>query len=484
MEGRPLSDSDPDAVVIGAGPNGLVAACLLAQAGLRTLVVERHPHRAGGALASEASTLPGYVHDVGAAFFPFAAASPAFSTLALHDVGLRFAHAEIQSCHPAPDGTVASIFRDDADTARSFGGRDGDRWLKVMGWHRRVEPRLLAALLGPLPNLGAALRLGPLNLLRFAAVGLSSGARLARRWFSGEPARRVLPGLALHVDLGPNDPFSAALGYMLGTMVATGGNAIPIGGAQAITDALVTRLRAHGGSLRLGAEVNGITVEQGRVRAVRLVSGEEIRVRRLVMANTDAAALFRRLLPRSTVPNRLYRSMERFPRGWGTFKMDWALDGPVPWRSDDARRSAVIHAGDSLADLVRFTAQVRQGALPDNPYLVIGQQSLVDPSRAPDGGHTLWAYSRVPTNPEGGWTAQKARFADRVEARIEGLAPGFRSRIRARNIVAPPSLEEMDPNLVGGDLGGGSNQWRNQLIFGHAFPYFRYRTPVGGLYLC
>ena len=484
MEGRPLSDADPDAVVIGAGPNGLVAACILAEAGLQTLVLEKHPHRAGGAVASEAATLPGYLHDVGAAFFPFAAASPAFAALALHEVGLRFAHAEVQSCHPAPDGSVASIFRDDEATARSFGGTDGDRWRRVMRWHRRVEPRLLAALLGPLPSIGAALRLGPIDLMRFAAVGLSSGAGLSRRWFSGAAARRVLPGLALHVDLGPNDPFSAALGYMLGTMAATGGNAVPLGGAKAVTDALVSRLRASGGVLRLDAEVTGLSVERRRVRGLRLRSGEQIRVRKLVMANTGAPALFNTLLPPDVVPSRLRKAMGRFRRGWGTFKVDWALDGPMPWRSEEARNAAVVHAGDSLEDLARFTGEVRGGALPTNPYLVIGQQSLVDPSRAPAGGHTLWAYSRVPAQLDGGWAQHREAFADRVEARLEELAPGFRTHIRARHIVTPPDLQAMDPNLVGGDLGGGSNQWRNQLILRPAFPYFRYRTPVKGLYLC
>jgi len=484
VEGRPLSIADPDAVVIGAGPNGLVAACLLAEAGLRTLVLERHPHRAGGAVASESSTLPGYIHDVGAAFFPFAAASPAFEALKLDEMGLRFVHADIQSCHPAPDGTVASIFRCDDETARSFGGKDGERWRRVMRWHRRVEPKLLATLLGPLPSIGAALRLGPVNLLRFAAIGLASGAGLAHRWFESPAARRVLPGLALHVDLGPQDPFSAPLGYMLGAMAATGGNAIPVGGAGAVTKALIGRLCAAGGALHLNADVTGLQVEKGRVRGLELADGTQIRVNKLVMANTEPVSLFNHLLPKEAVPSRLRRKMNRFRRGWGTFKMDWALDGPVPWQTADARRAAVIHAGDNVADLCRFTAEVRAGELPTNPYLVIGQQSLADPTRAPEGGHTLWAYSRVPPTLEGGWSAHQEAFADRVERRIEGLAPGFRSRIKARHIVAPPALQKMDANLVGGDLGGGSNQWRNQLVFRPAFPYFRYATPVAGLYLC
>jgi len=176
--------------------------------------------------------------------------------------------------------------------------------------------------------------------------------------------------------------------------------------------------------------------------------------------------------------------MRRYPRGWGTFKVDWALDGPVPWSCGPAGQSAVVHAGDSLDDLSRFAAQVRGGELPDHPYLVIGQQSLADPTRAPAGCHTLWAYSRVPPMVSGGWAAAAERFGDRIDARIEGLAPGFRSRVLQRRLVPPDRLEAMNANLVGGDHGGGSNAWHRQLLFRPLFPYFRYRMPLEGLYLC
>ena len=221
----------------------------------------------------------------------------------------------------------------------------------------------------------------------------------------------------------------------------------------------------------------------GRARAVRLTNGEEIAAR-VVLADTDVAALLLDLVEREHVPSRVVRFMEHYPRGWGTFKVDWALDGPVPWSVATARESAVVHAGDSLDDLARFTAQVRRGELPDNPYLVIGQQSLLDPTRAPPGCHTLWAYSRVPPVVGGGWGTQAERFGDRIDARIEALAPGFRARILARRVVSPDQLHAMDANLVGGDLGGGSNAWNRQLLFRPVFPYFRYRMPVKGLYLC
>jgi phytoene dehydrogenase-like protein len=470
-----------DAVVIGAGPNGLVAAAALARHGWRVLVLEAQP-RPGGAAWSAELTRPGYLHDVGAAFFPFATDSPAFRWLDLEGAGLTWANAPRESCHPAPDGSCATISRDAEESARSF-GEDGDAWRRLARWTADMGPRFAEALLAPLPGLRAAWRLGPLNLARLAYSGLPTTAEFSRRHFRTEAGRRVVPGLALHVDLGPDDFAGAGLGLALALLASSAGFRVPVGGAKAITEALLRRLTESGGELRLGQRVERLIVREKRIVAVRTAT-DEIAVRKAVLADVGPPALYGKLLADVPGLSAIRRRAGRFRYGWGTFKMDWALTGPVPWSAAEARESAVVHAGDSVADLRRFTRQVRRGELPDNPYLVIGQQSLCDPSRAPEGGHTLWAYSRVPPALPGGWEGQREAFADRVEGWIERLAPGFRGLIAGRHVAAPPDLEAMDENLVGGDLGGGSARIDQQLFLRPMFPWFRYRTPVSGLYLC
>jgi phytoene dehydrogenase-like protein len=477
--------SDPDFVVIGSGPNGLVAANALARRGFRVLLLEAHPRRPGGALGSEELTLPGFVHDIGAGFFPFAHSSPAFRELDLAGAGVRFENARFESCHPALDGSYACIARDLELMSRHFGTAwDGERIRELSHFHAEAETWLLSALLEPFPAIAPLLKLGPGRLLRLAGLLLRSGASLARSLFESEAARRVLPALGLHVDVGPEDALGAPLSYVLGLTATTGGYAVPVGGAQSVTNALVTMLEQQGGKLQLGARVARVEVRERRARGVVLDNGEAIEARLGVLACTSAPSLYLDLLGRADVPRWLRVRMRRFEYGWGTFKVDWALSGPVPWTVAAARESAVVHAAESLDDLARFTREVRSGALPERPYLVVGQHTLVDPSRAPAGKHTLYCYSRVPSRVAGGWQAAAERFADCVDARIEGLAPGFRDRILARSVLAPPALQGMNANLVGGDLGGGSNAWHRQLLFRPIFPYFRYRTPVRGLYLC
>ncbi len=479
-----MAERDPDVVVIGSGPNGLVAACVLARRGFRVLVVEANSRRPGGALGSEETTLPGFVHDVGAGFFPFAKSSPAFIDLDLESLGLSWANARFESCHPALDGSYAAISRDLELSARHFGSAsDGERWLRLCKLHARIEPHLFGLLLEPFPSLRPLLGLGLIDAARVAAMFASSSGRLARRLFRTAAAQRVLPSVAMHVLIGPEDWFGAGLAYMLGLTASTGGYAVPVGGAQRVTDSMVTLLERHGGRLRLGTRVKRVLVRHRRAVGVELSDGTEVAARQAVVANTAAPALLLDLVEQQHVPAAMLRKMRRFSYGPGTLKVDWALSEPVPWRVEAARESAVVHTGEDIADLARYTHQVRDGKLPEQFYLVIGQHTLVDPTRAPVGSHTLYCYSRVPSQIEGGWEAQRERVADSMQERIEALAPGFKQTILERHIVTPPALEASNSNLVGGDLGGGSNAWYHQLLFRPAFPYFRYRMPVRRLYL-
>lgn len=470
-----------DAIVVGSGPNGLTAAAELGRHGWSVLVIEAKD-RPGGALYSLETTRPGFIHDVGAAFFPFSKHSPAFRALNLEETGLEWRQGAFESSHPAPDGTCASISSDPQRTAESF-GIDGEAMNRLADWQKAMGARLVESLLAPLPALGEAWRLGPGNVFGLLRAGISSPVGFSCRTFRSAPAQRVIPGLALHVDLGPDDFSGAGLGLVLALLAAESGFRVPVGGAGAITRALLRRIEENGGRVLFNTHVDRIVVRDRRAVAVHTNAGEEIPARRAVLADVGAPALFLKMLPAKFVPGVLRRAMTRFEYGWGTFKMDWALSGPVPWTLAEPRQAAVIHAGDSLDDLRSFTQQVRRGELPTNPYLVIGQQSLLDPSRAPPGCHTLWAYSHVPSYVEGGWANARQGLVDRIEERIEGLAPGFRSRILARAVFSPADLESMNENLVGGDLGGGSARFGQQLFFRPAFPYFRYRTPVRRLYL-
>lgn len=469
-----------DALVIGSGPNGLVAAAHLARAGAKVLVLEASA-TVGGACQSRELTERGFVHDVGAGFFPFARVSPAFLPLNLAEVGLELCHAPIDSAHPSLDGSTASLSRLPDELRRGL-GLDGDKMVALARWFRREQPAILEALLGPFPPLRRAFGLSADTLLTLATVALSSGRGHAENTFATEPARRVIPALALHTDVGPDDPFGAIVGFMLAMLAVTEGFPVLRGGSSALPKALLARLFERGGEVRTRTRAASILVRGGRAVGVKTAFGEEIEAR-VVVADVGAPALYLEMLPQDLVSPWIQRRMTRYPYGFGTFKADFALDGQVPFLSPDARRAAVVHAAESLDDLSRFTAEVRAGRVPTDPYLVIGQQSLADPTRAPPGKHTLYVYSRVPSRVPGGWLAERERFGDAIEARIEGLAPGFRKLVRARRLHSPDDLETMNENLVGGDLGGGSAAITNQLFLRPLFPWFRHTTPVRNLFL-
>ncbi|NUP13651.1 MAG: NAD(P)/FAD-dependent oxidoreductase [Polyangiaceae bacterium] len=469
-------------VVVGSGPNGLVAACVLARAGLEVVVVEAKPHPGGAARTTE-KTLPGFLHDVGAGFFPFGTLSPAFKDLDLPGAGLELLWAPIDSAHPARDGSCGVIGRD-VDRCAEMLGKDGKAFTDWARWWAEVEPSLLPALLATPPAVREMAKVSPLVLAKFARLAAMSCRGLAEHFFETDAARRIIPALALHTDVAPSDPLGSPIGFMLAATSTTGGFSVPRGGAGSITRALLARLAELGGRIEYGARVRKIRMDGTRAVGVETVRGP-IDAKVAVVADTAAPTLYLELLPSRVVPGQVLEKMRTFKRGFGTFKMDWALDAPVPWTSESCREAGVVHTGEDIDDLDRFAKEIHDGKMPTDPYLVIGQQSLVDSSRAPKGKHTLWAYSRVPSELDGkAWTAEaKATYAARIEKRIEELAPGFGETILERDASSPQDLFAMNENLLGGDLGGGTAQITNQVILRPMFPYYRYRTPINGLYL-
>ena len=428
-------------------------------------------------------TEPGFHHDLGGAFFPFGPISPAFQSLDLAGAGLGFCHGPVDSAHPARDGSCAIIARDLDRTRREL-GEDGPAWARLADWRTRMGNNFVGLALDSLPLLDVMLRLGPVSLLRFAGVTLSSSGGFSRRTFRTAAARRVVPGLSLHADLGPEDFGGAVLGFVLGLLAGSSGFPAARGGAGEITRALVQRFREAGGELRLGTRAVRIEVRSEQVAAVRTQDGTEIETP-LILADVAAPTLCFDLVDPDVLPSGLMRSMRRFRQAWGTFKMDWALDGPVPWMASSARESNVVHLGEGGRRAGGLHAGGTSRPAPDEESVpghrpAIALRSLTGSGRQAD---SLGLFPRSPQLTQG-WAAEREGFADAVEAQIEAHAPGLRRHVRARHIATPVYLQAMDENLIGGDLGGGTARLDNLLFFRPAFPYFRYRMGVEGLYLC
>jgi phytoene dehydrogenase-like protein len=487
-----------DAIVIGTGPNGLVAANTLADAGWDVVALEAQT-APGGAVRTGQITIPGFHHDLFSAFYPLGAASPAFHRLHLEDHGLRWLRAPLALAHPTPDGNCAVIAPDRERTAASldeYANGDGAGWSELMARWDLVGDDLLRSLLTPFPPLRAgvrlAARLGAKGLLELARTGISPVRRLAEEHFAGEGGSLLLAGNALHADLSPETAGSGLFGWMMCALAQTVGFPVPEGGAGSLTAALVRRFERSGGQLRCGERVDQIVVRNGRSVGVRTAGGQEMRARYAVVADVDAPALYGTLLSDTPLPSALRADIRRFQWDAGTVKVDWALDAPIPWTAPDARLAGTVHLADSLDHLTRWSADLATHTLPARPFLLLGQQSMTDPTRQPPGAETAWVYTHVPreiTHDAGGqisgrWDADdEAAFADRMEHRVEEFAPGFRNLIRGRHVFTPPKLQEGDANLNGGAINGGTSQLHQQLIFRPVPGLGRAETFVGGLYL-
>jgi phytoene dehydrogenase-like protein len=471
-----------DAVVVGAGPNGLTAAVTLARAGRSVLVAEAAPQLGGAAQTAEL-TLPGFRHDVFSAVHPAGIASPVFRELDLERHGLRWIHPDLCMAHPLPDGRAAVLARDLPRTKASLDALapgDGARWGVLVAPYLRHYEAVRATMLAGFPPAAGPARMlpafRPAGMLEFARQLLTSADALARELFEGEGAAWLF-GSALHGDAPLDGAGSAIAALWLNLMGHADGWPSPEGGAGAITAALAACLHEHGGAIRCDARAEHLHVRRGRVTGVTLADGSTIATR-TVVATTTPHGLLR--MAGAALGDAYTRRAVHFRYGPQTVKLDWALDGPVPWDSEDARRAGTVHVGGTAAQLRSALIDVARGRLPKQPFLLSGSQSVADPTRAPAGKHTMWAYTHVPPGVD--WRAERERFADVIEHQVERFAPGFRDTVLARHVMAPEDLEARNENLVGGDVGGGS-YGLDQLIFRPVPSLNPYATPVRGLYV-
>jgi phytoene dehydrogenase-like protein len=441
-----------DAIVVGAGPNGLTAAILLSAAGLSVLVVEGNS-RIGGSCRTEALTLPGFAHDVCGAIHPMGMVSPVFQRLPLASHGLEWAVAPLPLAHPLDDGRAAVLERGVMATAAALGDSDGTSWTRLMQPFVDRSGALFSSILRPV-----RVPAHPLLMARFGLMGLQSCQRLIRR-FVDAAARALFAGCAAHSFLDLSDPGSASFGIVL----AVAGQAVdwPVarGGSQQIVEALASIARANGCEIRTSTPVRSLD-DIPRSRAVLF----DVTPRQL-----DAIA-------GDHFSSRYRQQLRRFRYGPGAFKIDYALSGPIPWRVESCRRAATVHVAGTYEEIARSEADAADGRICDRPFVLVAQQSQFDSTRAPAGRHTGWAYCHVPNGSD-------VDMTDRIERQIERFAPGFRDLILARHVMPPAALEAHNPNLVGGDIGGGSNVLDQFLM--RPFPQWNpYTTPDPRLFIC
>jgi phytoene dehydrogenase-like protein len=474
-----------DAVVIGSGPNGLAAAIRLAEAG-RSVVVLEASDRAGGAVRTEELTLPGFHHDVFSAVYPAAAASPVFGRMPLAEHGLEWVHPESCYATPLPDGRAAPVlYRDVARTAASLDEGhpgDGEAWASFAAPFLESWEALRATMLSGFPPVGGPLKMlasmGPLGTLGFARLLPESSVSLTRRLFDGGDARAWLHGATMHGDMPPERPGSAIAAVYLNLLGHAVGWPSPRGGAGRLADALVSYLESLGGEVRTGARVESVTSAGGRATGVTIAGGEWVGAA-LVIADVMPDALAR--LGGDALSGWYRALIKRYVYGPATLKLDWALDGPIPWSDPGVRGAGTVHVGGGEKELLD-TITTSGHALPVRPFLLLGQQTVADPTRAPVGKHTAWAYTRGPQDLAVWDELATARQVERVEAQVERYAPGFRDRVLARHVLSPGELQARNANLVAGDVGGGSYTLR-QVIFRPAPTLSPYRTPLKGLFL-
>ncbi len=439
-----------EATVVGSGPNGLAAAIELARAGLSVLVMEAQEVIGGGAQSREL-TLPGFIHDVCSAVHPLAVSSPLFSRLPLHEYGLEWIFPSTALAHPLDDGAVVLLQPSLPATCDSL-GEDGPAYRKLIEPLVERWPLLIHDLLAP-PRIPRH----PLALARFGWTAWRDARSVAESLFRGARARALFGGLAAHSVLPLEQKPSAAFALILAAAAHAVGWPIPRGGSGKIASALAGYLRSLGGRIHTGLRVDSIEQISGSMLALLNVAPQQL----LAIAGQRFPKSFR-------------RSLKRYRYGPGVYKMDWALDGPIPWRALECSTAGTVHLGGNLEEIARSESAVWRGEVETRPFVILAQPSLFDPTRAPEGKHTAWAYCHVPHGFPG-------PMIEAIEAQIERFAPGFRQRILARHAMSPGDFERHNANLVGGAINGGVHDFRQLLLR----PTLRhYSTPTRGLYLC
>lgn len=438
------------ACVIGAGPNGLAAAIVLAQGGFHVDVLEAQP-QPGGAARTMELTLPGFQNDFGSAVYPLGVGSPFFSSLPLNDHGLEWIHSPAALAHPLDDGTAVTLERSLDQTCDSL-GIDGRAWDYLMRPFVEHWQELAPQILGPVSLLPS----NPFLMARFGMLAVQSAQSIARR-FRDQRTRALFAGLAAHSFLSLDEPLSAAFGIMMAVPAHAVGWPIPRGGAQSLTNALCGYLGTFSSKISISSPVQNL-VALGKYD--------------LTLCDLTPRQLLK--VGEQKLSENYKRQLANYRYGAAVFKVDYALNAPIPWKAADCSRAATVHIGGSFEQIAESEKAVRNGQHPEWPFVLLAQPSLFDNSRAPAGKHTAWAYCHVPNG-------STVDMLQKLENQIERFAPGFRDCVMARRIFSPVDLEGMDANLVGGDIGGGIMDIRH-FIFRPTRRH--YATSARDLYIC